>query len=448
MTSFALPATFSDAPQFLARLQEIHPEFACVTKLQSSDGPMAQAFSWKERTFANRWAIHPMEGWDGTVDGLPTEDTLRRWGNFGRSGAALIWGGEAFAVTPEGRANPHQLHQGSHAEVLQGLQELMAALRAGQGEAGLQPKQSYVGLQLTHSGRWARPSATQLSPRTMMRHDFLDDKVGIQDDSALLTDAELADLPQAYADAACLAEQAGFDFVDIKCCHGYLLHESLAAHDRPGPYGGPFENRTRLFREIVHAVRQACPALDLGVRLSATDTLDGGFAEASEFLSLLESLEISWVNLTQGSPYYCSHLQRPAAFPPSDGIPPTEDPLHAVWHHLQVTRALKQKHPKLIFLGTGYTYLQDYLAHVAEYEVGEGFVDFVGIGRMVLSYPEMPQDHLAGRPFVRKKICRTFSDCTTGPRNGMRSGCYPLDPEYRSREEAKKVRELRPNRKG
>ena len=447
MNSFAFPATFSDASQFLVRLKEIHPKFGCVTKLQGFNGPMAQNFPWKERMLANRWAIHPMEGWDGTADGLPTEDTLRRWTNFGRSGAALIWGGEAFAVIPEGRANPHQLHQGSHAEVLQGLQGLMAALRAGQKEAGLPPEQSYVGLQLTHSGRWARPRATQLSPRTMMRHDFLDDKVGIQDDSALLTDAELAALPQTYADAACLAEQAGFDFVDIKCCHGYLLHESLAAYNRPGPYGGSFENRTRLFCEIVHAVRQACPALDLGVRLSATDTLDGGFAEASEFLSLLESLEISWVNLTQGSPYYCPYLQRPAAFPPSDGEPPKEDPLHAVWHHLQVTRALKQEHPTLIIVGTGYTYLQDYLSHVAEYEVGQSFVDFVGLGRMVLSYPEMPQDHLAGRPFQRKKICRTFSDCTTAPHNGMRSGCYPLDPGYRSREEAKKVRELRPKRR-
>ena len=114
---------------------------------------------------------------------------------------------------------------------------------------------------------------------------------------------------------------------------------------------------------------------------------------------------------------------------------------------MRVTRELKAAHPNLILVGTGYTYLQDFLPHVAEYEVASGHVDFVGLGRMILSYPALPQDHLQGKGMQRKQICRTFSDCTTAPRNGMRSGCYPLDPEYRNRPEAKAVRGFRPGRK-
>lgn len=484
MPDFKLPASFADAAEFRARWQEIDPALNCsdgpslevesdsaASAGSASTNPMAQAIDVCGRRLANRWAIHPMEGWDGTKDGRPTADTLRRWYHFGLSGAALIWGGEAYAVCPEGRANPNQLHQGSHDDQVECMQQLLAELRRGQQDAGLDPTASLVGLQLTHSGRWSRPTTAGPAPRTAFRHAFLDHRVGLSDtevdattahadaDRALLSDEELAALPALYADAARNAAAAGFDFVDVKCCHGYLLHEFLAARTRPGQYGGSFENRTRLFREIVAAVREACPDLIIGVRVSLTDDLEDGFGvnanatghadrfdseEPFQFLQLLQDLGIELINQTLGSPYYCPYVQRPAAFPPSDGKPVDRDPLFAVAEHLQLVRQCKAAFPQLKFVGTGYTYLQDYLPHVAEYEVGAGHVDFVGIGRMVLSYPQMPVDQLAGRPMQRKKICRTFSDCTTGPRNGMRSGCYPLDPEYRARPEAKKVRALRP----
>jgi 2,4-dienoyl-CoA reductase-like NADH-dependent reductase (Old Yellow Enzyme family) len=478
MTSFRLPATYPTVDAFRARLQEIDPALNCADPRGDPGvgNPMAQAFEFEGRYLHNRWAVHPMEGWDATEDGQPTADTLRRWFHFGLSGAALVWGGEAFAVCPEGRANPNQLHLGSHPDPVAGLKSLVAELRRGQcladpGQRGLssQPgdlgnalpdglakEQTLIGLQLTHSGRWARPTAGGPAPRTMFRHPFLDQRAGIDSDCALLTDSELENIPAQYANAASCAAEAGFDFVDIKCCHGYLLHESLAAVTRPGPYGGSFENRTRLFREIVQAVRSRVPDLHIGVRLSVSDELAGGFGadpadplkvdleEPFKFLHLLQEMGIRLVNQTLGSPYYCPHVQRPAAFAPSDGIPPTADPLESVAKHLQIARRCKAAFPDLIFVGTGYTYLQEFVAAVAEYEVGANHVDFVGLGRMMLSYPQLPADQLAGRPFARKKFCRTFSDCTTGPRNGMRSGCYPLDPEYRARPEAKIVRGLRP----
>ena len=138
---------------------------------------------------------------------------------------------------------------------------------------------------------------------------------------------------------------------------------------------------------------------------------------------------------TCGSPYYNPHIQRPAAFPPSDGYQPPEDPLIPVARQINTTARLKERFPDLAIVGSGYSYLQEWLPNVGQRAVRDGRVDFVGLGRMVLAYPELPADVLAGRPLARKRICRTFSDCTTAPRNGLVSGCYPLDPYYKGRPE-------------
>ena len=142
------------------------------------------------------------------------------------------------------------------------------------------------------------------------------------------------------------------------------------------------------------------------------------------------------VNVSCGSPYYCPHVQRPAIFPPSDGYQPPEDPLVGVWRQIEPPRQCKQAVPEMPMVGTGYTYLQDYLPHVAQAVVRAGWIDVVGLGRMVLSYPELPADSLATGQLARKRVCRTFSDCTTAPRQGLLSGCFPLDPYYKALPEA------------
>jgi hypothetical protein len=149
------------------------------------------------------------------------------------------------------------------------------------------------------------------------------------------------------------------------------------------------------------------------------------------------------VCVTAGSPYDNPHVQRPALFPPSDGYLPPEDPLRGVARQIDATARLKAEFPDLVIVGSAYSYLQEWLPHVAQRVVRDGGADLVGLGRMVLSYPEMPADLLAGTPLRRKAICRTFSDCTTAPRNGMVSGCYPLDPFYASRPEAARVKQVK-----
>lgn len=427
--------------------------------------PLAQSHTVNGFTIGNRWCVLPMEGWDGTPDGLPTELTTRRWQRFGISGAKLIWGGEAVAVRPDGRANPNQLMISEN--TVGALADLRLDLVAAHEERYDTSDDLLIGLQLTHSGRFARPHTHRgLEPRIMYRHPLLDPKFGITDDTAVMSDDELDRLVDDFIRAAQLACQAGFAFVDLKHCHGYLGHEMLSAYDRPGKYGGSFKNRTRFLREIVAGIRAEVPDLGIGVRFSAFDWIPFkpgedriGTAETYEngeypyafggdgtgtgidlteprlFVDLLNELNIQLVNISAGSPYYVPHIQRPALFPPSDGYQPPEDPLVGVARQVQVTAQLKKHRPELTMVGSGYSYLQEWLPNVAQYVVRTGMTDFVGIGRLALSYPDLPADVLAGNPLQRKRICRTFSDCTTAPRNGLVSGCYPLDQFYRQREE-------------
>ncbi len=432
------------------------PDSPLAAPLVLGDGPGGPLVA------PNRFVVQPMEGWDGSEDGLPTELTFRRWRRFGESGAGWVWGGEAVAVRADGRANPHQLCIG--ADTASALGRLREALLGAAKEAGR--PEPVVGLQLTHSGRWSVPETGRRRPRVAYRHPILDPRVGVTDDAPVLSDDEVAALIADFAEAARIAEGEGFAFVDVKHCHGYLLHEFLSARGREGRYGGPgLADRTRLALELVEAVRVAAPTLRIGVRLSVLDAVphhdrDGqgvpeehalpyafGFgldpehperADLEEPAALVRELVargVTWINATGASPYYAPHFQRPAAFPPSDGYPPPEDPLVGVARLLDGARALKAAVPEAVVVSSGWTYLQDYLPHVAQACVREGWFDAVGLGRMALSYPELPADVLAGRALNRKLLCRTFSDCTTAPRNGLVSGCYPLDSFYRSRPE-------------
>jgi 2,4-dienoyl-CoA reductase-like NADH-dependent reductase (Old Yellow Enzyme family) len=465
--------SFPSVGDFVAYLQASGLDLPCDEVLQSGpSAPLAQPITVCGRHLANRFAVNPMEGWDGTEDGRPSDNTRRRWQRFGRSGAKLIWGGEAVAVRPDGRANPLQLcmtaqTQGDIAD----LRELLVAAHrdpaAHNDDGG-----PLIGLQLTHSGRFCRPNEkTRMEPMILYHHPLLDRKFSIAPDHPVMTDDDISRLIEDYVLAAKRAQACGFDFVDLKHCHGYLGHEFLSAVDRPGRYGGSLENRTRFLREMVCAIRAEAPGLEIGVRVSAIDLIPfrpdpqkshgsllgpgvpepfenllpyrGAFgvdadrpaawdlSEPLAFCQMLQDQKITLLNITAGSPYYNPHVTRPALYPPSDGYLPPEEPLSGVCRLLEVARQIKQAFPDMVCVGSGYTYLQDFLPNVAQAVVDRGWIDFVGLGRMMLAYPELPRDVLSGRTIAKKRFCRTFSDCTTAPRNGIVSGCYPLDAHYK-----------------
>jgi NADPH2 dehydrogenase len=440
-------------------------------------GALAQPYSLSDgRKIGNRLCIQPMEGWDATTDGRPTDLVYRRWNNFGRSGAKLIWGGEAAAVRPDGRANPNQLMMLDH--TMKDIEKLRQSLEDEHKEHFSKVDDLLIGLQLTHSGRFCRPNEkAKLEPKILYHHPVLDKLFNIVSDYPVLTDSEIDDLIGYYIRAAKRAQTIGFDFVDVKHCHGYLGHEFLSAVTRPGKYGGSFENRTRFMCEIVKGIRSECKGLRIGVRFSSFDMppfrpdeenigrmieyrdennqypyafggdpdILGGIKldEPILLMKLMEEIGIELVNFSAASPYYNPHLTRPAYFPPCDGYLPPEDPIVGVARHIEVAAELKAAAPNLACIGSGYSYLQDWIPNVAQAVVRENKIDFAGLGRSTLSYPGLPADILAGRPLLRKSICRTFSDCTTAPRKGMVSGCYPLDDYYKQRPEAEEMKRIK-----
>lgn len=475
--------TLKSVETFQAHLRALELHIPCDASIATGvASPLLAPLVRGDFKIGNRIAVQPMEGWDATADGAPSENTIRRWRRFGRSGGKLIWGGEAVAVCHEGRANPNQLLASPRTQ--EKLGELRSVLRQEHIQTTGSDDGLLIGLQLTHSGRYCRPNEHRRpEPRILYHHPLLDRRLNLAADYPVLTDGEIESIIEDFHRAAGTAWQLGFDFVDVKHCHGYLGHEFLSAHTRPGRYGGDFDGRTRFLREVVQGIRSLAPGLHIGVRLSAFDTVpfhcdpgrsgngnssigvaesysqllpyrwgfgvnpldptDVDLSEPARFLSLLEQLGIQLVNISAGSPYYNPHIQRPALYPPSDGYLPPEDPLVGVARQMEATREFKRQFPNLIIVGSAYTYLQDFLPHVAQAALREGWVDFVGLGRMVLTYPEILWDAAQGNDIHRKRVCRTFSDCTTAPRNGLPSGCYPLDDYYKESAWGEKLTEIK-----
>lgn len=480
-------ASLKSVADFRSHVASLGIELPCEDAITVGDAsPLTQPVTnatVNGKTIGNRWAIHPMEGWDGTATGAPTPDTIRRWQRFGESGAKLIFGGEAMAVRPDGRANPNQLV--INKENQPGIAKLRDTLVEAHRKLYGNTDDLVIGFQLTHSGRFCRPhDKKRLEPRVAYRHPILDKKFGVTSDAQIFTDDEIERLIEDYVAAAKIAREAGADFVDIKHCHGYLLHEFLSAFTRPGKYGGSFENRTRVLREIVAGIRASGNPIEIGVRLSAFDfvpfrpdpalsrpgklgpgipeefahclpyryafgcnpqnPVEPDLTETFQFMELCAQLGVTILNLSAGSPYYNPHIQRPALYPPSDGYQPAYDPLIDCARQIQVVRQLKAKAPvRLILVGTAYTYLQEYLPHVAQYVLRNGWTDMVGLGRMVLAYPQVLADATRTGALQTKLLCRTFSDCTTAPRNGIVSGCYPLDKYYAAKPEFQKLKEIK-----
>ncbi|MBR1608815.1 MAG: NADH:flavin oxidoreductase [Kiritimatiellae bacterium] len=477
MPRYPAPPVFRTPADFRAHLRGLGASFDLDDSiLPAPSSPLAQPFKLRSgRTIGNRWCVLPMEGWDCLPNGAPGENTRRRWLRFATGGAKLLFGCEACAVMESGRSNTRQMTITE--ETAPALAALLADCRRAHAEKFGTADDLLVGLQLTHSGRYSHPhDDAKLEPVTAYSNPLLDNKFGCSA-ANVVTDAEIPGIVAAFGRAAALAQKCGFDFVDVKCAHGYLAYEFLGAIERPGPYGGSFENRTRFFRECVAAVRAAAPGLEVATRFSLFDMIpfekgpdgigrpmsipgvagpgaypyafggdgtglaaDPELREPIAFLRLCRDLGIELVCTTIASPYYAPHAQRPAYFPVSDGYLAPEDPMTGVDRQIRAVAKAKAAMPEIACVSAGLTALQEYLPHVAQRLVREGLADFAGYGRMVLSYPDLPSDSLRGIPLEKCKICRTFGDCTTAPRHGIVSGCYPLDPAYRTSPAAPLVR--------
>ncbi len=401
---------------------------------------LAQSRQAGPLSFPNAIAIHPVEGCDGSADGRPEALTFRRYERFARGGSGLIWL-EATAVVHRGRANPRQLWL--HEQTVEDFARLRSMISDAAAEEFGPDHKPVVVAQLTHSGRYSKPAGVP-APVIAYRHPILDPRHDLPDDYPVISDDELDELQQAYVDAARFARDAGFDAVDVKACHGYLLYELLNAFTRENSrYGGSYENRTRMLREIVQRIREEVPEIAVVSRLSVYDAMpypygfgmskDGSMEpdleEPVRLINELREMGVCLINVAYGSPYYNPHVERPYDTHEIGGYVPDEHPLVNISTMVDIHRDLARRLPEMPLVATGFTWLREFSPNVAAALVASEEALSVGWGRMALAHPDFAREIFEDGALTPTKLCICCSSCTQIMRDGGRSGCVVRDWE-------------------
>ena len=350
-------------------------------------------------TFHNRMGIAPMEGADSLEDGSPSDYTIRRYVNEAIGGSALIWF-EAISIVPEGRSSKTQLLLTE--ENVESYKRMNEKIKeAGRKANGFEP---YLIMQANHSGRYSNPD-NRPAPMIAYRHPQLE-QYRAADDSCIVTDDYLKSLEESFGKAALLAKKAGFDAVDIKSCHGYLLAELLSAYDRPGQYGGNYENRTRLLKNGIKAAKVwEDENFQVTCRLGIYDGYEYpwgfGVSEGSglkpdlkEPIRLVKELYgncgIQMMNLTMGNPYATTHVTRPFDMGKYE---PEEHPFTGIGRMIAGIGEVKKAVPEMVIFGSAPTYLRQFADLYTAGAVEEGFCDGMLFGRMAFADPDYANDH-------------------------------------------------------
>jgi 2,4-dienoyl-CoA reductase (NADPH2) len=428
---------FGSAAELEARIREDK----LPLQLDHDFQPLFQSVRVGGFVLPNRFVVLPMEGCDGEADGSPGPLTIRRYERFAGGGAGLLWF-EATAVVQEGRANPRQLWL--HAPTVPAFRRLVErSLAVARERVGADHRPLLI-VQLTHSGRYSRPGR---APAPIIAHHspLLDPTHKLPPDYPLITDDELERLEDQYVEAARCAREAGFDGVDIKACHRYLVSELHASFTRENSrYGGPsFEDRTRFLRNVVAKVRASLPDLVVTSRMNVFDAMahpygfgmdasQPGHPDLTEPIRLVRFLKdrgAPVVNITVGNPYFNPHVNRPFDLPTAGSPIPEESPLYGVARFMGIVRLVQTEFPDLPVIGGGYTWLRQFLPHVAAANVRRGWVSLIGLGRLAFAYPDCVRDLRERGRFDSERVCVACSACTQIMRDGGRSGCVPRDAE-------------------
>lgn len=400
--------------------------------------PLFQSQSIASSPVANRLAVQPMEGYDSGEDGSPGESVFRRYQRYGRGGSGLIWF-EAASVVPEGRSNPHQMMlTPSNA---QRFKRLVEETRQAAIESRGKGQKLFCVLQLTHSGRFSRPDGVSRPLCAAFRPELEKDRSRIK----IISDGELDALQGRFVEAARLAYFAGFDAVDIKACHGYLVNDLLASHTRTNSrYGGDFGNRSRFLLETLQKIRARVPGLKLAVRLSVYDGIPfpSGFGVSKDRSSLpdleepaaligrLRESGCSLLNITLGNPHFKAHLGRPYDRPADFTSPADEHPLESVSRLLTLTGQVQKLFPDIPCVGTGYSWLRQFFPQIGAGVLVKKEASFVGLGRSSFAYPEAPCDLMDKGRLNSGRVCVACSCCSELARAGKPSGCVIRDRGY------------------
>jgi len=415
-------------------------ELGVQLPFQDSIEPLLKSFNLGSKQIPNRTAVQPLEGFDGESDGSPGELTFRRYRRYARGGSGLIWF-EATSVVSEGRSNPHQLWL--HAGSVDKFKQLVQHTRDVAHQVFGPSHDVFLVLQLTHSGRYSQPEGKS-APLVAIHNPYLDKDM---ENIAILSDDELERLQETFIKAARLAQEAGFDAVDIKACHGYLIHELLSAFKRTGSrFGGSFENRTRFLREVVTEIQKQTSGLHTAVRMNIYDgipypygfgvPLDGSltfyFSEPMELVNRLLQAGCVLINVTMGVPAYNPHVGRPFDRPLPGWPLPEQHPLEGVFLLLKAAGKTQKDFPRAAVVGTGYSWLRQFFPHVGAAVLAQGKASFIGLGRSSFAYPDAPRDLLEKGCLDPGKVCICCSGCTQLMKRGRPAGCVIRDKDVYS----------------
>ena len=383
-----------------------------------------------DHNVSNRLVIQPMEGYDSSKDGSPTDLTRRRYLRYAEGGSGMIWV-EAVAVSEEGRSNPHQLWL--HQENIDSYEFLCNDIRK---HASANNKNPFLVIQLTHSGRYSKPSG-KAEPLVAQLNPVLDSMT-----PHILSDDELKKIQDKYIIAARLALLAGFDAVDIKACHGYLIHELLSSKERKRSiYGGPEPyKRFRFLLETIDRIKTEVPGIMLTVRLNIYDAWEGGFGisedkripDFTEPVMLIAELRLRGIrllNITMGSPYYNPYIVRPFDAPLPGGPLPDEHPLSGVRRMIEGASEIQHKFPEMQIVGSAYSYLRHFAPNVGAAIIQNKDATFIGFGRNSFAYPSLANDLMEKGIADPDKVCIGCSGCSRLIKNLYRGGCVIRDRE-------------------
>lgn len=394
---------------------------------------LAEPLKVRNITFPNRLGIAPMEGADSTPEGAPSDYTVRRYVNEAIGGSSVIWF-EAISIVEEGRSSKTQLLLNQ--DTLEEFKKMTAAVKeAGMKANGFAP---YLIMQANHSGRYSNPGNTP-APMIAYRHPILE-QYRAADDSCIVSDDYLKSLEEKFGEAAVLAKEAGFDAIDIKSCHGYLLAELASAYERPGMYGGSFENRFRLLKNGIRAAKvveddsfmvtarigiyDGYPyPYGFGVHPEGGETPD--YTEPIRLVrELHDELGLDMVDLTMGNPYATTHVTRPFDF---GKYAPEEHPFVGLHRMIYGIGEVKKAVPEMTIWASAPTYLRAYADLFTSGAVEEGLCDGMLFGRMAFADPDFANEIVRNGRIDPNRVCLTCGKCGDLIRAHKPTGCVIRD---------------------
>ncbi|MFX0057696.1 MAG: flavin oxidoreductase/NADH oxidase [Candidatus Hodarchaeota archaeon] len=409
-----------------------------------------------DRFVANRLAIQPMEGFDADLDGKPSNLTFRRYSRYAKGGASLIWF-EATAISETCRSNLHQLMLSE--KNVKDFKEIVSRTR-NYGDKTIK-RLGFEGsilliLQLNHSGRYSKLHENRFPIRAYDNSE-LDKAIKVSEkDGKIISDEEIGDIEDLWVQKSLLAKEAGFDGVDIKACHGYLISELLTARNRENSkYGGySLDNRSKLLFNIIRKLKKELGSSSDFFITSRLGIYDGisypnGFGvksieneqfpasiDLSEPLKIIENLyknNIRLINISAGNPHYKPHITRPYDTPIEGGYTPSEHPLIGVHRLFKLASLIKQKVPEdMVLIGSGFSYLRQYAGYIAAGLVSQNMVDICGFGRMAIANPDFPIQIFQQGLIDKRLTCITCSKCSQLMKEGKNTGCVVRDPQYKT----------------